>query len=73
MLVVALVPEVLVRPDEQVPQQARAVEAARARAGLTQMQLAVATGVAISKVSRWECDSSEPSRDSLRAVVRVLG
>jgi transcriptional regulator with XRE-family HTH domain len=33
---------------------------ARARAGMTQMQLAVAAGVALSQISRWECDDSEP-------------
>jgi transcriptional regulator with XRE-family HTH domain len=46
---------------------------ARARAGLTQMQLAVAANVALSQISRWECDEQEPRLDKLRDIVRVLG
>jgi transcriptional regulator with XRE-family HTH domain len=45
----------------------------RKRAKMNQQSLAVACGVALSQVSRWERDQSQPSLDSLRILSRVLG
>lgn len=40
--------------------------------GLSQQALAVACGVSVSQVFRWESDRSEPYASSLRALARVL-
>ena len=44
----------------------------RKRAGLTQQDLAVAIGVAVTSVSRWERDASQPHLDALREMATVL-
>ena len=44
----------------------------RKRAGLSQQELAVAIGAAVTSVSRWERDASQPTLEALRAMARVL-
>lgn len=46
---------------------------ARRRAGLSQAQLGELAGKAGSAISRWERAGSEPSLETLRALVRAAG
>lgn len=46
---------------------------ARRRAGLSQAQLGERAGKAASAISRWERAGSEPSLETLRALVRAAG
>jgi transcriptional regulator with XRE-family HTH domain len=48
------------------------IKALRTARGLSQQALAVACGVAVSQVSRWERGESEPSLDSLRTLAHAL-
>lgn len=48
------------------------IRARRQQKGMTQQDLAVAVGVALTQVYRWESDLAEPSLSSVRALARAL-
>ena len=60
--------------DEIGPEMAIAFAiAARARAGLTQAQLAERVGTKQAVVSRWECAQSRPSTKSMLRIAEATG
>ena len=50
-----------------------AVKTQRELAGMSQQALAVAVGVSVAQVSRWERDVLNPTAKHVRALVAVLG
>ncbi|MGC1392780.1 MAG: helix-turn-helix transcriptional regulator [Coleofasciculaceae cyanobacterium] len=45
----------------------------RERVNLTQMKLAVATGVSMATISKWENGKKEPRLKHVRLLIEVLG
>lgn len=50
-----------------------AIKQHREAKGYTQQSLAVAVGVSVGQVSRWERDLDNPTMKNLKALVAVLG
>ncbi len=49
------------------------IKAARLRAGMTQLELAVAVGATPASVSRWENGHAKPSLKKERAMTNLFG